>query len=111
MHEQAYDRAIKTLNELLDRVGDDENHPLYALLDTLGTLVETYEESAYPAPVPDGTNVLRFLMDEHELTAADLPELGDAQQVEDLLAGRRELSIDNVKQLAKRFDVSPTTFL
>jgi HTH-type transcriptional regulator / antitoxin HigA len=109
--EQEYDRAIEVLNELLDTVGDDETHPLYALLDTLSTLIQNYEESHYPPPVTVGSNVLRFLMEEHELTPSDLTEIGDAQAVEELLAGKRELSVGDVQRLARRFGVSPATFL
>jgi HTH-type transcriptional regulator / antitoxin HigA len=48
-NEREYDRAIKRLNELLDEIGDNEKHPLYSLLDTLGTLTHAYEEKHYPA--------------------------------------------------------------
>jgi len=37
--EREYTAAVKRLNELLDEIGDNEKHPLYSLLDTLGTLV------------------------------------------------------------------------
>jgi len=30
---------------LLDEIGDNERHPLYDLLDTLGTLIHVYEET------------------------------------------------------------------
>jgi len=109
--EEEYDRAIEVLNELLDTVGDDENHPLYELLDTLSTLIQNYEESHYPPPVPIGSNVLRFLMEEHELEPSDLPEIGNAQAVAELLTGQRELSVGDVQRLARRFGVSPATFL
>ena len=109
--EQEYDRAIEVLNELLDTVGDDETHPLYELLDTLSTLIQNYEESHYPSPVTVGSNVLRFLMEEQELAPSDLPEIGDVQAVEELLTGKRELSVGDVQRLARRFGVSPATFL
>jgi HTH-type transcriptional regulator / antitoxin HigA len=109
--EQEYDRAIEVLNELLDTVGDDETHPLYELLDTLSTLIQNYEESHYPSPVTVGSNVLRFLMEEHELAPGDLPEIGDAQAVEELLTDKRELRVGDVQRLAMRFGVSPATFL
>lgn len=109
--EQEYDQAIEVLNKLLDMVGDDENHPLYELLDTLGTLVHDYEERHYPKPVNMGTNVLKFLMEEHDLNETDLPELGNPQAVKALLTGKRELSIHDIQLLAKRFGVSLATFL
>jgi len=109
--EQEYDQAIEALNELLDMVGDDEGHPLYELLDTLGTLVHEYEVNHYPEPVHIGTNVLQFLMEEHSLTSIDLPELGNAQKIQELLTGKRELNVRDVQILSKRFGVSPVTFL
>jgi HTH-type transcriptional regulator/antitoxin HigA len=50
-NEQQYGQAVEKLNELLDIVGDNEAHPLYDLLDTLGTLIHAYEETHYPAPL------------------------------------------------------------
>jgi len=47
-NEKEYDAAIKRLNELLDEIGTNEKHPLYSMLDTLGTLVHAYEEEHYP---------------------------------------------------------------
>ena len=41
--EDDYDRAVVYLNELLDEVGTDETHPLYDLLDTLGTVLHSYQ--------------------------------------------------------------------
>lgn len=109
--EDEYDQAIEVLNKLLDIVGDDESHPLYELLDTLGTLVHDYEQRHYPEPINLGTNVLKFLMEEHELRVNDFPELGLPQAMQDLLAGKRELSVRDIQLLAKRFGVAPATFL
>jgi hypothetical protein len=35
------------LNELIDLFGANEDHPMYEYLDTLGTLIHTYEETNY----------------------------------------------------------------
>lgn len=42
-----YDQAIAHLNQLIDEIGTGEGHPLYGLLDTLGTLIHAYEEEHY----------------------------------------------------------------
>lgn len=47
-NENEYDTAVKLLNELLNEVGDNEEHPLYSLLDTLGNLIWFYDEKHYP---------------------------------------------------------------
>jgi len=110
-NEQQYDQAVAKQNELLDVVGDDDAHPLYEVLDTLGTLVHAYEESHYPAPEVTGIGVLKFLMEEHQLTPASLPELGSEEVVAELLAGKRELTVENVRVLSQRFGVAPASFI
>ena len=110
-NERQYERALDTLNGLLDIVDDDETHPLYDLLDTLGILIHAYEESHYPAPEVTGIDVLRFLMNEHNLTPANLPELGDASIVSELLIGERPSSVEHIRALSQRFGLSPATFI
>ncbi|MBP7688556.1 MAG: hypothetical protein KA765_11630 [Thermoflexales bacterium] len=91
--ERDYDRAIQRLNTLLDEVGTDQRHPLYGLLDTLGTLIHAYEEQHHPLPDSTGAEMLRFFMDEQALTQADLPEIGSQGVVSEVLNGKRELSV------------------
>jgi HTH-type transcriptional regulator/antitoxin HigA len=110
-NEHEYDLAIEHLNRLLDEVGPDEQHPLYTLLDTLGTLIHAYEEEHHPIPDCSGVDVLRFLMEEHGLTQSDLPEVGSQGVVSDLLRGKRELNIRQIRALATRFHVSPAVFI
>ena len=110
-NEDEYDRAVEYLNRLLDEVGTDEQHPLYTLLDTLGTLLHAYEEQHHPMPECSGVDVLRFLMDEHGLSQSDLPEVGSQGVVSDILRGKRELNVRQIRALAKRFQVSPAVFI
>jgi len=110
-NEQEYDRAVECLNRLLDEVGTNEQHPLYTLLDTLGTLIHAYEEEHHPIPACSGVDVLRFLMDEHGLTQSDVPEIGSQGVVSEVLRGKRELNIRQMRALAKRFQVSPSVFI
>jgi HTH-type transcriptional regulator/antitoxin HigA len=110
-NEQEYDGAVERLNRLLDEVGTDEQHPLYTLLDTLGTLIHAYEEEHHPIPACSGVDVLRFLMEEHDLTQSDLPEIGSQGVVSEILQGKRELNVRQIRALAKRFHVSPGVFI
>ena len=110
-NEREYNAAVKRLNELLDEIGTDEKHPLYGLLDTLGTLVHAYEEEHYPIPDAGGVDVLRFLMEEHGLTQSDLLEIGSQGVVSEILSGKRELNVRQIRMLAKRFKVSPAVFV
>ena len=110
-NERDYDRAVRHLNELLDEVGANERHPLYGLLDTLGTLLEAYEEKHHPLPQLSGADMLRYFMDEHGLTQSHFPEVGTQGVVSEVLAGRRELNLRQIRRLARRFHVSPAVFI
>ena len=106
-----YNRAVERLNSLLDEVGTDEQHPLYTLLDALGTMLHAYEEDRYPIPEASGADIFRFLMEEHGLTQTDLPEVGSQGVVSEILNGKRELNVRQIRALAKQFHVSPAVFI
>ncbi len=110
-NESEYNAAVKRLNELLDEIGDNEKHPLYGLLDTLGTLIQIYEEEHYPISDVTGAEVLRFLMEEHGLTQSDLSEVGSQGVVSEILNGKRELNVRQIRFLAEKFKVSSAVFL
>lgn len=109
--EEEYDRAIKFLNRLIDEVGTDDRHPLYGLLDALGTVIHSYEERHLSMPDCDAIEMLCHFMEEHGLEASDLPEIGSEEAVSDVISGRTELSVRQVRALADRFHVSPAVFI
>ena len=111
-NEREYDQAVKRLNRLLDEIGTDERHPLYGLLDTLGTIIHAYEEEHFKDEDVSGTEMLRFLMEEHGLNESDLKEVGSRRVVSDILRGKRELKPSQIRRtLATRFHVSPAVFV
>ena len=110
-NEDEYDAAIERLNSLIDAIGTDETHPLYTMLDTLGTLIQVYEEQHEPMPEADGAGVLAYLMEEHNLRQSDLPEVGSQGVVSEILNGKRELNVRQIRALSTRFNVSATVFL
>ena len=110
-NEHEYDLAVERLHTLIDEVGTDEHHPLYELLDTLGTVIHAYEEKQYPMPECSGIEMLQFLMEEHRLEPSDLPELGSPHSVLEIFNGKRELTVTHLYALATRFHVSPAVFI
>lgn len=109
--EVEYDKAIVTLNALIDEVGTDEQHPLYELLDTLGTVIHAYEEKYHPIPECSGIEVLKLLMEEHQLEPGDLSEVGPPNIVLEILNGERDLTVTHIHALAEMFQVSPAVFV
>jgi HTH-type transcriptional regulator/antitoxin HigA len=109
--EADYRRMNAKIDRLVDLIGDDRRHPLYSLLDTLGTLVHAYEEEHEPLPEGTPMDVLKALMVEHGLSQRDLPEIGSQGVVSEILHGKRTLNVRQVAALAKRFAVSPAVFI
>jgi HTH-type transcriptional regulator/antitoxin HigA len=45
---QDYEELVDLLDTLVDRVGEDEDHPLASLMEVLGVLIEQYEDENVP---------------------------------------------------------------
>ena len=105
------DRAIAALNQLLDAGAADEAHPLANLANTLGALIGEYEDATIPLPNVSPVEALRFLMEQHHLSQADLPELGSQGVVSELLKGKRVINVRQARALAQRFDVPAGLFV
>ena len=68
IHNQAdYERAVEFMNQLLDVVGDDEEHELADMLELLGQLIEDYESQHYALLNAEPSQVLRFLLIIHNI--------------------------------------------
>jgi len=101
-NEQEYDQAVERLNNLIDWVGTNEQHPLYDLLDMLGMVVQAYDEKHYPMPESSGTDMLKFFMQEHGLTDSDLPEIGSFEIVSDIFNDNSILNANKIKALHQK---------
>lgn len=107
-----YDAAVASLNALLDTGAANEAHPLADLAATLGELIGDYDDAHYPAKDVAPNEMLRFLMAQHGLKQTDLAEqLGSQGVVSELLRGRRELNLRQMRALASRFAVPVTAFV
>lgn len=106
-----YSRAVDAMNALLDAGAADEAHPLAGLAATLGELVGEYDARQFQVPDLSGREMLRFLMDQHGLTQSDLAEVGSQGVVSEILSGKRELNVRQVRALAERFGVGADAFL
>ena len=106
-----YRRMAAMLEALLDEAGGNENHPAMGLVDIVGDLIEDYETEHHPLPEATGLQALKFLMEQHGLKQGDLREIGSQGVVSEILAGKRDLNVRQVRALGERFGVSPATFL
>lgn len=106
-----YDRAVSTLDTIIDEIGEDETHPLADLAEALSVFVEAYDKSHYQTPSPSPRAMLRFLMEQHDLGQSDLPEIGSQGVVSEILSGKRSVNVKQIARLAKRFNVSSSVFV
>ncbi len=109
--EKDYNKLVNLLDSLLDEVGNNESHPLSSLIETLGSLIETYESRTFPEIEGNPVETLNALMEEHGLNQSDLTEIGSQGVVSEILSGKRRLNIRQIKLLSKRFHISPAVFI
>jgi len=111
--EHDYNDALEMVAELLI---NDPHNPLVNILCARITEYENTDPDlqAFAARMRAASSeigVLKTLINQYQLTLADLPEIGSKSMVSRVLKGERKLSLDHIKKLAARFNVSPALFL
>ena len=109
--EADYERASAIIEALLDEIGDDEEHPLADVLDYLADQVKVYEDEHFPIPESKPHEILRFLMDQHGLKQEDLADCAPQGRISEILSGKRAISKEVAKNLARRFHVHADLFI
>jgi HTH-type transcriptional regulator/antitoxin HigA len=109
--EDEYNRSVHLLNELIDEVGNDETHPIAAIMETLGALIYAYDSIHLPEMKSNPIDTIKYLIEEHGLKYDDLQDLGSVELVSKILDGQEELNLNHIKALSKRFNVSPMVFI
>ncbi|UUQ67140.1 transcriptional regulator [Pseudomonas fuscovaginae UPB0736] len=110
-NEADYDALVAALDELLGIVGEDESSPLMSLVNIISDYIEAYDKEYWPMPVASGAEVLREMMREHGLTQSDLPGVGPQSVVSEILSGKRQLNLRQIRWLAERFGVREQIFI
>jgi HTH-type transcriptional regulator/antitoxin HigA len=81
------------------------------LAELLTLLIEDFEEKRYRIPRAKPLDVVRFLMEQHNLLQKDLADVfGTRSIVSEVLSGKRDLNKDHIERLSARFHVSPEVF-
>jgi HTH-type transcriptional regulator/antitoxin HigA len=75
-------------------------------------LIAAYEEERWPRRRPSPGELIRYLMDQHDLTRAELvPIFGTPSRVSEVLNGKKGLSMAMVQRLRARFRISADLLL
>src|SRR3990167_5754892 len=104
-----YEKLSRFLDRLLDMVGENESHELMGLVDVISHMTVMYDED-HVESLEKGTGIdaLKFLMEQHALNQRDLKnEMGSQGVVSEILNGKRQLNVTQIRKLSERFNVSP----
>lgn len=104
-NEEDYRKALKRLEVIFDAPsGTDEGDEA----DVLGLLIDDYENKHYPIEAPDPIEAIRIRMEEMNLKQVDLiDEIGGKSRVSEILNRRRKLTLEMIRNLNKRLNLSP----
>jgi len=81
-------------------------------IELLTLLVERYEQEQYFLPDADPVSVVRFLIEQQNLTQRDLiPQFGSESAVSMFMTGERNLTIEQVRRLSSRFQLPADVFI
>lgn len=102
-----YKAAVVEIDRLVDAGADDRTRESEERLEFLSLLVEAYEEEHYPrdaSGTPQGA--VSFMLEQKGLTRTDLaPLMGGKARVSEFFAGKRRLSIEQVRALRDRLGI------
>jgi HTH-type transcriptional regulator / antitoxin HigA len=100
------DAELARARALVDRLMTSDKPADVARLAAQARLIAAYENERRPPRSPSPPEVIRYLMDQHGLKRAELvPLLGSAERVDEVLRGRRQLTLPMVQRLRARFGV------
>lgn len=103
--ETDYQNALKNLEKIFDaKIGTPESDEA----DVLGLLIDEYEKKHYPIDAPDPIEAIKIRMEEIHLKQFDLiKEIGGKSRVSEILNKKRKLTIEMIRNLTKRLNLSP----
>ncbi|ASB47800.1 helix-turn-helix domain-containing protein [Alkalitalea saponilacus] len=97
--------ALKRLEEIFDApIGSSESDEA----DVLGLLIDEYEKKHYPIEAPDPIEAIKIRMEEMQLKQVDLvAEIGGKSRVSEILRKKRKLTLEMIRNLTKKLNLSP----
>ena len=99
-----YQLALQRLELIFDaKLGTPESDEL----EILGLLIDDYENKHFPIDAPDPIEAIKIRMEEMQLKQIDLvPEIGGKSRVSEILNRKRRLTVDMIRKLAIRLNLS-----
>lgn len=108
-----YRNAVRVLMHALEEEDFDKalKNIIQEFLNSVIPFIEAYEKKTFAIEVSTPEAMLRFLMEQNDLSQYDIAsDVGGQPVVSDILRGKRKLTRDHIERLSKRFKVLPATF-
>lgn len=97
------EKDLKAARALIASLGTSRKASDIARLRAQALLLKAYEETRWPAQPVAPAELIRYAMDQHGLTPADMaPILGTRSRVSEVLNGRRPLTVAMIRRLHER---------
>jgi HTH-type transcriptional regulator / antitoxin HigA len=109
--EKENERCIALL-EKLDHKGEKLSPAEQRLAELLTLLIENFEEKAYALKPANPVEILSELMESNGLKQKELIDVfGTPSIVSEVLSGKRNLTVEHIRRLSRRFNLSAEVFL
>jgi len=99
-----YRNALKRLDEIFNaEIGTSESDEA----DIIGLMIDEYEKKNYPIDSPDPIEAIKIRMEEMNLKQSDLVDvIGGKSRVSEVLNRKRKLTVEMIRKLTKRLNIS-----
>jgi HTH-type transcriptional regulator / antitoxin HigA len=99
-----YENALKRMELLFDApAGTTESDEA----DILALVIDDYERKHFPIEAPDPIEAIKIRMEEMQLKQSDLVnEIGGKSRVSEILNRKRKLTVDMIRNLTSRLNLS-----
>ena len=107
--ESDYRLALKRLELLFDApIGTIESDEA----DILGLMIDEFEKKHYPIEAPDPIEAIKIRMEEMHLKQIDLVNvIGGKSRVSEVLGRKRKLTVEMIRNLNHRLNLSPNLLI
>jgi len=107
--EQDYKNALVRLDQIFDAPkGSKESDEA----DVLALLIDDYENQYYPIEAPDPIEAIKIRMEEMQLKQVDIaPALGGKNRASEILNKKRRLTVDMIRNLSKKLNLSASLLI
>lgn len=107
--ETDYQVTLKRFELLFDApIGTPESDEA----DILSVLIDEFENKNYPIEAPDPIEAIKIRMEEMQLKQMDLVDaIGGKSRVSEILNRKRKLTVEMIRNLTTRLNISPNVLI